>query len=422
MKYTVLGGGLSGLGFFLNEEDSQIFEKSSRIGGHAKSKKFDDYFFDEGAHINHSKSQSWLDFINSKNINYRKSEVKNLRDKNFFGYPIQSNLGHLDKKDRIRYLNSFMQSQVFNSESGVNNYRDWCYATYGEELAVDFYKPFTEKYWRTPMEDLSTDWLKGRLIKSDFKDLLNGAFKVKSEDKTVFNHFRYPREGGFERFFDKNYDFSRINLDHSVTSIDLDDRSIEFNGNKRMTFDTIINSIPIPELVKVTKKAPRSIIKAAEDLKYTSLIQLNVIVQRESCEVTDLTWFYVYDEDKDIARVSIIDNLTSKDHKNKVAFQVEIFRRNDEVYDIGEISRKALGDLCEILNIERSNVIDHETIFVKYAYVISDKNRAKNVEIIKNYYENNEVFSIGLYGKWNYVWSDVAFHSGVEMANNLKSK
>lgn len=420
MKFTIIGGGLSGLGFFLTEENSQIYELSSKIGGHAKSKKFKDYFFDEGAHINHSKNKLWLDFINKDNINTRKSEVRNFHKDTLFGYPVQSHLGHLNNNEKVRYINSFIKSQVHNEKQELKNYKDWCYACYGKELSEDYYSVFTKKYWRTSMEKLSIDWLKGRLIKSDFKDVLNGAFEIKSEDKSVFNYFKYPKNGGFENFFDKDYDYSRIKLNHKVTSIDLDNRIIEFNNEHSKPFDTIINSMPIPELVKITKNVPSEITKAAKELKFTSLIQLNVIANRDKCAITDLTWFYVYDENMDISRVSIIDNLTSTLNENKIAFQVEIFRRNDEEYNIEEISKKGIIDLCKILKINKEDIIDYESVFIKYAYVISDNQRAKNVKLIEDFYESNKVFGVGLYGRWNYVWSDVAFQSGVDMAKKLQ--
>ena len=272
------------------------------------------------------------------------------------------------------------------------------------------------------MDKLSIDWLKGRLIKSDFKDVLNGAFDIKSEDKSVFNYFKYPKKGGFENFFDKDYDFSRIKLNHKATLIDIDNSIIEFNYEHTQLFDTIINSIPIPELVKITKNVPAEIIKAADELKFTSLIQLNVIANRKKCAITELTWFYVYDENMDISRISIIDNLTSNSNESKIAFQVEIFRRNDEEYDIEDISKKGIVDLCKILKIDDEDIIDYESVFIKYAYVISDKQRSNNVKLIEDFYESNKIFGVGLYGRWNYVWSDVAFQSGVDMAKKLQKK
>jgi protoporphyrinogen oxidase len=421
MKYTILGGGLAGLGFHLTEKNSEIYELSSKIGGHAKSSEFHGYFFDEGAHINHSKNSKWLDFINKKNINNRKSTVKNYLKNKLFGYPIQSNLGHLNKLDKVKYLNSFIKAQLNNTNKDPKNYKDWCYSSYGKELTEDYYNIFTEKYWRTPMDELSTDWLKGRLIKSDFEDILKGAFSIKSEDKSVFNYFKYPKNGGFQYFFDKAYDYSKIHLNHRATSLDLVSKEIIFNNNYTKNFSTIINSIPIPELIKITKNLPNVIKQAADNLKYTSLIQLNVIIKRESISISDLTWFYVYDEDMDISRVSIIDNLTSNRNKDTIAFQVEIFRRCDENFDINKIAEKGLIDLCRILKISSNNIINHEVQFIKYAYVISDNNRFDSVKLIEKFYESNNVYGIGLFGRWNYVWSDAAFLSGVEMAKKLEN-
>ena len=59
----ILGGGLAGLsaGYHSN---GTIFEKKSRVGGHAKSHKIDGYIFDEGIHVLHTSNKYVLNLVN----------------------------------------------------------------------------------------------------------------------------------------------------------------------------------------------------------------------------------------------------------------------------------------------------------------------------------------------------------------------
>ena len=62
---VIIGSGLSALGFFENLRDQSkyiIYDKKSYPGGHAASHKFENEYFDEGAHISHTKNGFHLRF------------------------------------------------------------------------------------------------------------------------------------------------------------------------------------------------------------------------------------------------------------------------------------------------------------------------------------------------------------------------
>ena len=40
----VLGGGLSGIGYLYSNKDALLIEKNSKLFGHARSKKFENFF------------------------------------------------------------------------------------------------------------------------------------------------------------------------------------------------------------------------------------------------------------------------------------------------------------------------------------------------------------------------------------------
>jgi protoporphyrinogen oxidase len=418
VKNLIIGGGLSGLGFHNTCSESLIIEASDSLGGHAKSKSFKGFFFDQGAHINHSKNSDWIGLLNTENVNEAKSDVKNYYDGLFFGYPVQSNLSALGKEKTKYYLQELLIARMDNREE-PKNYKEWCLKTYGTGLTNDFYKVFTEKYWRTEMENLSTNWLKGRLINSDLDVVLNGALGIRSNDKAVFNHFKYPRTRGFQSFFENIVEGANARLKEKIVELRLNDKSCISNKGNKYTYDNLINSIPLTELVQITSDLPSEIKEASNNLRYTSLVQINLIVNRSSLSNNKTTWFYVYDKKFDISRVSIMNNLSGTSSSQHVGLQLEIFRRNDEVFNVDELKVKAIKDIQVILNIKSDDIIDSEVNFIKFAYVISDHNCLESVRQIHKYYEGFDAHMIGIYGNWEYMWSDAAYYNGVSMAKKL---
>ena len=58
----ILGGGLTGLSACYNSNGT-VFEKRSRVGGHARSHNIDGYIFDEGIHVLHTSNKYVLNLM-----------------------------------------------------------------------------------------------------------------------------------------------------------------------------------------------------------------------------------------------------------------------------------------------------------------------------------------------------------------------
>ena len=69
-KIIVLGSGLSVLGFLEKNKinNFKVFDKNAYFGGHSYSHNINGQFFDEGAHISHSKNKDFIDLILKKKM------------------------------------------------------------------------------------------------------------------------------------------------------------------------------------------------------------------------------------------------------------------------------------------------------------------------------------------------------------------
>ncbi len=408
-ELLILGAGLSSLGFYKAVNKGILYEQSDRPGGHAKSFKVGNSYFDQGAHICHSKSIEWLKKINTKNINNIKGNVVNYKNGEIISYPVQNNLIDLNQIDRVKALEGIFNTSKIKEKP--TNYLEWLLTQYGEFLTNHYYIPFTLKYWRTEPQNLSIDWLKGRLLPLDLNRILEGCFSKDNESQAAFNYFKYPKDGGFESFFSELYKFLPIKNNKKAVEINLKNKIVKFSDGTTTGYSKLVSSIPLKELCDISIDLPFELKELSKKLFYLNLIQINLITKKISQKFKGVHWFYIYDEDIDISRVSLLHNIRGIVDSNSI-IQAEIFRRNDENYNLNNIVEKGVKDLIKILDISTEQIEIIEPKKIEYSYVISDKNKVEIVNKLIKYFECHDIKSIGLYGKWEYVWSDKAYENG----------
>jgi protoporphyrinogen oxidase len=415
-EYIVLGGGLSGLGFN-SVQPSLIVEKSDKLGGHASSFEFNGHHFDYGAHICHSRSEDWLRLLDLDNCSTReRSMVANYDGGSWIGYPVQNNLRDLPEDSRsvaYKQITNNIQADALATE----NYLAWCNSSYGHYLTDRYYRRFTNKYWRTPMEEMSTNWLSGRVLPV-VKELVDAGMSNQVESQAVFNSYRYPKTGGFESLFQtiKN-SAENVILADGVVSIDLDNKELELESGRCLTYATLINTIPLTELADKVVDVPQNILGAMQNLKYLNLFVAAVVFpDRKVDEFPD--WFYVYDEDLDVSRVMNMSRV-SGNNEGPLVLQFETFRRNDEPSDRTSVYESMRKSIEQIIGQE-SHESNMSFRFSKYSYVVPDLHTESNRKLIIDYLKSNQIFCCGLYGTWEYMWSDKAFQSGQALAQSLR--
>lgn len=421
---AILGAGLAGLGCALQLPGARVFEAKNHPGGHAYSHFLKGVHFDEGAHICHTQNKQFLQLIckNAGNIcKIEQSIVSNRWKEKWLTYPVQNHLRQLPIELRISALTDLIMAQLDVESTSPYTYREWCLQQYGKTLTDTFYRIFTKKYWRTAMEDLSIDWLSGRLLPSIIPSIINGAFTDRLENQTKFTKFYYPQKGGFFSFFNPLYSGLTLEYNQRVSEIDLKKKLLSFESGRSESFEILASSIPITRLIKAIKDVPTRIIDLTDKLNCTKSLLINVILNVP----TQLKehWFYIYDEHIEASRVSIPSNISPNiTPKNQAAFQAEIFRRNDESWNIDALQEKTLKEMQPLIGYNIRDIYATNIISTPYSYIISDLNREPAVSEILNWLTEQEVYSMGLYGTWKYMWSDAAFFSGKNTASHIIKK
>jgi protoporphyrinogen oxidase len=421
---VVLGAGLAGLGCARLHPGCRVFEAAAHAGGHAYSHLQGGVYFDQGAHISHTKDADFSRLIHGcagDVVPVSPSVVRNVWQGRWISYPVQNHLHDLPLELRGQALTDLIAAHVAGAGGEPENYREWCLRQYGACLTERFYDVFTAKYWRLPAHELATDWLGGRLLPSQLPRIVRGALGLPDEEQAVFARFHYPRRGGFYGFFSPLADGLNLCLNERAAEIDTEQRRIRFHSGRVEFYEHLASSIPLPTLAAITMDLPNDLREAARRLRHTRLLCVNLVVARPW--LTDCHWFYCYDAALDAARVSVPSNLAPGSvPADCTALQAEVFRLPDESLVVDEIVERTVAQLGALLQFQPGELRHVGHTLAPFAYVISDHQRAPIVTALRSWYEARGVFTMGLYGRWKYVWSDEAYRQGQETARAILTR
>ncbi len=428
---AVLGAGLAGMaaaqrGSKLGHQ-VEIFEKNSYVGGHASSHEKDGFIFDQGGHVSFT-SRPEIQEIFAKAVNNEYLEHPVVAMNNWNGHwvehPAQCNLYGLPQ-DVVENCILDLAESVSTKSGSLKNYADWCYQNLGRTFSEEFTFRYTKKYWTTEASNMSTDMLpttvgSSRVYSPRLKEMVHGALSASTVKHHYVKNFRYPLKGGFKSYLPAVGAGLDVKLNYELLTVDLKRRELEFTNGNKSHFETLISSLPLPELIRRIKSVPESVVEAAEKLVCTSLVLVNVGVNRTE-DFPLGAWIYFYDEDVLFTRATVPHRFSPHVARPGCgSVQVEIYHSRYKPLSCEDVHSRAIEDMIRTGLLRK----DDEIVFsdvkrVQYANVLFDSNRARNLKIVQNYLEKNGVLTCGRYGKWDYSWTDDSVLSGWEAAEAI---
>ncbi len=279
-KVLILGGGLSGLAAadrLLDTQDYEILilEKASFLGGLASS------FLKDGEEIprfNHhivSSNRITLDYLKRYNLMGENIWKKVKMAICVYGelYNINTLMGllkfkFLSLKGRIKlglfgaYLIFLMDPEKIPDNMDAES---WLLKYAGKEV--------TEKVWY--------NLYARNKFNLNLKQISAKQFANRLYEKEGYDDFTYPMKGiqgmidGLERDIkDKK---GNILMSVNIKELDIENKTIKYivdDKEEKYYFDIIINTIPVPELLKFTKGLPKEYIKEIKKLRYVPVVGL----------------------------------------------------------------------------------------------------------------------------------------------------
>lgn len=422
----ILGAGLSGLSCAYHCKDNyKIYEKSDRVGGLCKSERIEGYTFDYGPHILYSIDPYATKLIHKllKENLYKKAreawiyhKINNI----YTRFPFQSHLYGLPKNIVEECISGLFEAYTNPDKQEPKNYKEWMYQVFGKGITDYLMVPYAYRIWTISPEKMNYDWIKRRVPTPNIEEIIDGAIRDSSKEAGFNIEFWYPIKGGIQALPEGflNY-LKNVNLNSKITKIYLKKKKVEINNENKESYDYLVSTLPLPELIKIIDEVPLDVKRAANNLLNNSIYCVNLGIDRP--DITDKHWMYFYEDDFVFHRISFPMNFsafTTPEGKSSISTEIAYskFRpmSKDTVIERAIDSLKKANLLFDDDKIEVTQILN-----MKYAYIIYDLNHRKNVDKIHSFLRANNIISCGRFGEWEYFNMDHSIMSGKRAADKL---
>ncbi len=407
---------------------SIAFDQADEPGGHTKTRVYDGgWVFDEGPHISFTTNprvQGLLEANVAGEYVTLRAAVNNYWRGHWIKHPAQVNLHGLPGEVVVACVRDFVDALPRDPDR-ASDYEAWLRAAYGDTFAESFPMRYTRKSHTTEAANLTVDWLGPRMYKPALEEVLRGALSPATPDVHYIDHYRYPKQGGFFSYVEPFLAGETLRLGHRVVAIDPTDSVVSFADGSSVGYRGLVSSIPLPDLLPKVVGAPSDVRDAAQRLAASSVVFVNVGIDRD--DISEHSWTYFYDEDFIITRLSYPHVFSSNNTPPGCgSFQAEIYF--SEKYrplrvEPDSLIEPVIDDLRRCGLIRDDDAVLHtSTMYAPYANVIFDHERAEAVETVLGYLDEVGIATAGRYGLWGYQWTDESFVSGEEAARRALSR
>lgn len=448
LSTVILGGGLAGLttGYALTEAGHTItlLEGAAEVGGLSKTISHNGFLFDLGGHRFLTKNKQIEDFflkiLAGQILNVpRKSQIYLLNK--FFDYPLQpvnASFG-LGVSTTIEIVTDYCKERVKNlfAPPDIVSLEDWVINRFGQKMFDIYFKDYSEKVWGISCSEISQEWVAQRISGLSLWAAIKNAFcKLSGKNLlTLSDEFFYPALGigqlsnrlqeGIEKT-NSVVTNTKVNaVFHHASRIEKVS-AINCNGQKILTGDEFVSSIPLTQLIELLDPPPPApILAAARSLKYRDLIIVTLMLNRE--RVTDLTWMYLPGKDIPFGRIHEPKNWSphmAPEGKTHVVAEFFCFK-GDSVWNAtdDQLKEMTVKHLAQLGFIQNEDVLDSCVLRLCNAYPIFDVGYQKHCDTIMNYLNGfSNLHVVGRGGLFKYYNMDHAMESGINAAENIIAK
>jgi protoporphyrinogen oxidase len=421
MKTILMGLGLSGLSYYdtLKKKSNVIaIDKCNELGGYTRTIKIDRFSFDYTGHFLHLSNFEHPSEIGTKGQQYANLWQQVLKKSSVYidgktcDAPYQYNFGALGHNHAEEAIRSFGERP---RNKDTKTLSDYFLANFGEFMCRSFFWPYNTKLLGSNLNELSQLQISRFFPKIDNERIfsqLNKASKDSNEILPTYNaKFWYPVAGGIEQLL--NHFRKPANpICSKLNSIDIKERTIRLDNGHEYTYDNLVSSIPLYELLKAVNP---SIVnqELINQLTASSTLVVHVGLKQQLQYFEDKAWVYVPSEDTNVYRVGNYSFASPTMHSANegAALYVELSDKSiNPVKESTEYLRNHFGLLEE--NIE---TLTYSTL--NPAYVHFKVGLTKQIEDTLAELESYGIYSIGRYGRWGYVSMEDCIIQAKELAH-----
>ncbi len=415
-KIVIIGAGPTGLGAAhklskLEYRDWRIFEKNDYIGGLSAS--FQDkqgFTWDVGGHILFSNNNLFNrivdDLMGNEMLSFKRESWIWLKD-SFIKYPFQNNFHmHPDKEFVIECMLGLIET--LNNTGSYKNFEEWIHHFFGEGIARHFMVPYNKKVWACPLNTMDYSWIAERISVIDIKRIMKNIVTLKEDsDWGPNNTFRYPLHGGtgglFNRFLPSTQ--GHLSLNKDVMRINTKDREIVFQDGERVTYDELISTMPLNELVHKLDTKPEHIEKSLTHFTWSGGYMVGIGINKP-CP-SRKNWIYFPQDDSPFYRVTYLSNYSPNmtPEGDYFSFLAETsFSEFKKVprETIIESTIKGLINSKLLKEEDRKSIVSTHVIEIPYSYPIPFSGRDRVLADVQAFLSGQGIYSRGRFGGWKY--------------------
>ena len=430
----IVGAGLAGLStaYHLSATPYRLFEREAEVGGLCRSYRKDGFTFDYTGHLLHFRQPD----IKALVERLLAGKLQTHRRKSFIyshgtytEYPFQVNTHGLPPEVVRECLLGFIATLTAPQHGSTDrSFKQWILDNLGEGMAKHFMVPFNEKLWQVSLDELTSDWVSWLVPKPELKDVINGALGIKDKAFGYNPSFQYPAANGI-RVLPESFVPALEHLENGTELVEVDTKRRRALFRRRETgesrsehYESLVSTIPVPELMRRCVDMPAHLREAAEALRWVSVYNLNVGVARE--QVSDKHWLYFPEPEFPFYRIGFPMNFSPElGRPGCSSMYVEMSHRPTEQQSSEQLLARARSGM-ERAGILRpgDEIVVADVKDLHYAYVYFDRHRARALPAILAELERRGIHSIGRYGAWEHTSMEDALAQGKRLAERLNAQ
>lgn len=395
-KNIILGAGLSGLTYASKNPDYLILEKENEPGGLCRSRHKKNFIFDYSGHLLHTKNEKLKQYLHSLmdfSTHTRKASAYINTTK--IPIPVQNNINYFPKRIKEKIIQTLPTKTI---PAGCNTlFHLWCKQNFGNQLYNIFFKPYNQKFWGEYFHEINSSWVPGFITNPE----KNTPIKKTIQNKGYNASFLYPKKNGMGELAKQIAKTNNLNISTNTTikKIDLKKKTISTSTSKQYPYNNLISSIPLIELKDILTHVPDKIHDAFLQLKHTSVLNLNIGLNHTP--LFDDHWIYFPNSQTSFYRIGCYTNFAPLNSPlNHSSYYIEKTLSLNENKETA--AKEMIDDFIRIFKISKEDITIIDEVFIKYAYVVFDKNREQSLKEINCFLKDNNIQTIGRYGLWNY--------------------
>lgn len=418
-----------------------VVERGDRAGGLARTETYEGYRFDIGGHRFFTQVAEveaiWHKVLGPDLL--RRPRLSRIYYRGqFYHYPLRlpDTLWKLGLRESTRIALSFARWQL-RPYPREDSFEEWVTNRFGRRLYEIFFKPYTEKVWGMPCNQIRAEWAAQRIRGLSLRAVVLGALGLQGQHVTsLIEAFWYPRLGPgmmWERMADElaragatvalGHELVALGHDgHRLTSARV--RAGDTGSVGSLACRQVISTMPLPLLIqRLDPPAPAAVARAAAGLKYRDFLIVVLIVERAA--IFPDNWIYIHDPHLAVGRIQNFKNWSPDmvPDPATTSLGLEYFcSAGDPLWEATDAAllKLATGELAQLGLATADEVRRGTVIRQRQAYPVYDEAYQANLLTIQAYLRRFDTLqTVGRNGMHRYNNQDHSMLTGLLAARNI---